>query len=313
MTKDDRTTAGASSRPLRWLGVVLLASFVIGAAVSPPIYNGLIHLGRNVAALEGLRELEFERVTSRAVMVTAILLMVLTIRRSGLRGLCDAGYPGRKGWAAVVAKGFGLGFVSMASLAVVGVAMHAYGVVENWPGVLARTLAGALVGALLIGFIEEGFFRGVLFGALRSRMGFWGGALVSSLIFSLAHFIKPEALDGIVHARWYSGFALARHLFVRLDFSWNSFPFSLNLFVMGLVLCAFCRVRRDVYFAAGLHAGWVWVLQAATRVFERDPETHLWLFGPSELVSKGYLALITLTLFLVAALLVQRPGAGGDA
>lgn len=53
----------------------------------------------------------------------------------------------------------------------------------SWPAVIGMTL---LVG-FVIPFVEELFFRGVLFGWLRQKWPFWLAALFSSALFALLH------------------------------------------------------------------------------------------------------------------------------
>lgn len=53
----------------------------------------------------------------------------------------------------------------------------------NWVGFIGMTLLGGLV----VPFAEELFFRGVLFGWLRSRWSFWPSALLSGLVFGALH------------------------------------------------------------------------------------------------------------------------------
>lgn len=72
--------------------------------------------------------------------------------------------------------------------------------------------AAAAVGAgiLIVGlapFAEEVFFRGLLFGSLRTRLRFWPAALVSAALFAALHFdpllIVPLAALGVVAAWLY--------------------------------------------------------------------------------------------------------------
>ncbi|MEX0800676.1 MAG: type II CAAX endopeptidase family protein [Dehalococcoidia bacterium] len=54
-----------------------------------------------------------------------------------------------------------------------------------------------LLGVVSLGlapFVEETFFRGFLFGGLRGRVGMAGAALVSGLVFALAHFTGAASL-----------------------------------------------------------------------------------------------------------------------
>lgn len=63
---------------------------------------------------------------------------------------------------------------------------------EGAPGLLIALLAAGLVAP----FTEEVFFRGFVFGALRDRMGVWGGIALSALIFAVAH-LQPYALPAL--------------------------------------------------------------------------------------------------------------------
>jgi membrane protease YdiL (CAAX protease family) len=66
----------------------------------------------------------------------------------------------------------------------------------------------ALFACVFAPIMEETFFRALLFNAIRTRYGFWAGAVVSGLCFGLAHgepaIIIPLALGGIVLAFVYS-------------------------------------------------------------------------------------------------------------
>ncbi len=277
-----------------WLLGIVAAGVAIGAALSPWLYHILIYLGRHVAAFQKLRDLEFERVLSRTVMVLTVAGAIGTLRWSGLKGFSDLGYPRRRGrWKDFLA-GAVAGIGSMALLQGAGFASGAYTWTEGWRNLLREQAAVAWIGALLVGLIEEGFFRGLLLRVFTAQKRVWLAILVSSVIFSMAHFVKPEPPFGIAHARWNTGFEALSHAFSRLDGSWHSFPLALNLFLMGWALCAITRARGDVYAVAGLHAGWVWVLQSVSGLVERDPERLLFWFGPTADIAKGWLATVVL-------------------
>lgn len=68
-----------------------------------------------------------------------------------------------------------------------------------------RAAAAALVGVgvvILAPLAEEALFRGILFGTLSRRWGFWWGSLASAAIFGLAHLdlslLIPLALAGFI-------------------------------------------------------------------------------------------------------------------
>lgn len=69
-------------------------------------------------------------------------------------------------------------------------------------------LLGSLTVTVLAPISEEAFFRGFLFPGLRHRLGVWGAALVSALIFALGHLqwgvFIPIFLLGLILAWLYA-------------------------------------------------------------------------------------------------------------
>jgi membrane protease YdiL (CAAX protease family) len=63
------------------------------------------------------------------------------------------------------------------------------------------TVLALLVAVVMAPLVEETLFRGVLFQALRRRLGLWPGALLSALVFTVIHveivFSQPVALAGL--------------------------------------------------------------------------------------------------------------------
>jgi membrane protease YdiL (CAAX protease family) len=289
----DSITNTQAAHPTRqtgwWLASLLVASCLVGAALAPHIYNAILFLGRHMPLLQSLRDVEFERVLSRTVMVLAVIGALATLRWSGLAGVADLGYPRNVGGRDFL-LGMLAGVLSMGVLQWLGFVAGAYTWVEGWAPLLRRQIASALVGALLVGLIEEGFFRGLMLRIFGAAQRPWLAATLASLVFALAHFVKPEPPIAVAHAHWHTGFEVGSYAFNRLDGSWHSFPLSLNLFLMGWLLCAIVYVRGHVYAAAGLHAGWVWVLQSVSGLVEREPERLLAWFGPSADIAKGWLA-----------------------
>jgi membrane protease YdiL (CAAX protease family)/uncharacterized RDD family membrane protein YckC len=80
-------------------------------------------------------------------------------------------------------------------------------------GVETSTLAAVLGGILIVVFApvsEEMFFRGFVYGALRTRLGLWPAAAISAVIFALPHIssadlsiVPPLAIFGLLLAWLY--------------------------------------------------------------------------------------------------------------
>jgi membrane protease YdiL (CAAX protease family) len=94
----------------------------------------------------------------------------------------------------------------------------------------ALTVLAGVLAVLVAPIVEETFFRGFIFSGLARRFGFLGAALLSGLLFSLAHAqvgtILPFTLVGMALA-W--GYAASGSLWTAISahFVWNAISFSL--------------------------------------------------------------------------------------
>ena len=88
--------------------------------------------------------------------------------------------------------------------------------------------------SLVISLVEEVVFRGYVFATLRTDNSLWWAAIASSLIFAALHLVWERK---------------------------QTLPQLPGLFLMGVVLVlARVLVGDRIYFAIGLHAGWIWGL-----------------------------------------------------
>lgn len=62
---------------------------------------------------------------------------------------------------------------------------------------LAGKLLAAFVALCAAPIAEEFFFRGLLFRSIRDRHGFWPGAIASSLLFGLVHYVASPWPDAV--------------------------------------------------------------------------------------------------------------------
>ena len=303
---DVRPGQVAGGRPLLWIVGLFASSLLLGGVLAGPVFNFVLWLGRNFQSLESLRDVEFERVASRCVLISFLILSVPVSRRVGMCGWRGIGFvPGRSWWR-LVAGGFLIGSIATAAIFLSGWALGAYGVREVLEtGAVAKS-AAYFAGALVVGVIEEALFRGVLFGALRRSIGLWGGAVIGSLIFSSVHFAKPRPAAGAVFGHWYSGLELIPQMFNTVNLGPNFFPLAMTLFLLGVVLCAFYQRTGSLYFSIGLHAGLVWLMRIGGYYFEPNETKLSWLFGNSDVISKSYVALMVMAVFAAVSLWLAR-------
>ncbi|MCW8944631.1 MAG: CPBP family intramembrane metalloprotease [Sedimenticola sp.] len=136
---------------------------------------------------------------------------------------------------------------------------------------LIKTFTVALIGGVLIGFIEETFFRGGLFGAIRKQHGFTVTLLLSSLFYAALHFIKPLPLAGADPHGWFSGLEILAGAFDQYT-EWATFDSFLALFGLGAFFAVVRERTGNIAYCIGLHAGFVFVIKVVRKFTEVDTD-----------------------------------------
>jgi len=300
-------------RTLLALLTMVMLPIIGGALISPYIFNILLLLGRNHENLQALRNLEFESVATRTMLIGMLLafwpaLNIAGNARERVRSLFAGEKRGRQLLLGVV-----LGVGSMALIPLIGLWTGAYHFSGDLDGLFLKGIAFLFAG-LLVAFLEEFLFRGVLFDMLWRLIGLWAATFAAAMVFSLAHFINPIKPAGVVHGHWYSGFRLLWRAVMSFDLSRTEiFPYCLTLFAIAISLCVIYSWRRNLYVIAGIHAGWIWVLKMAREGFARG-EGFAWLFGNGMVVEKSYAAMIVSLLFCAVVVIwrirFERNGSG---
>lgn len=224
----------------------------------------------------------FAKIFNRTFMISGILLFFLCRRLLGIGKLADLGLTRSSNGSRDIAVGWLLAAGSMAALAAV---MTLFSVFSPFFRLsLAESIsrcASALFAGVFAGFLEEVFFRGILFkglfeqGRLRAYLG-------ANLFYSTLHFVKPgQAKFMDVFEPW-AGFRHLAFTFTPFLDPLPLLPGFFGLFLLGVVLSfAFTRTA-NLYLAIGLHAGWVFGLKTL-RVFGDFRRDDLgWLFGATD-------------------------------
>jgi membrane protease YdiL (CAAX protease family) len=169
---------------------------------------------------------------TEGIRTAAALLAGLAMSKVEDRSFAEYGFPWREAFGRRFWQGGAFGFAMltllMASIAVAG--GFSLGGAALGAGEAARCGTLYALGFLLVGFFEEGTFRGYMQSTLGSGIGFWPAALALSVWFGILHVRNPgEAMGGV-------------------------------LMVGGFGLLAAFSVRRtgNVWFALGMHAAWDW-------------------------------------------------------
>lgn len=297
--------APVAAHPLRAVLLMLVGPLALGCLLAPWVHHGIQGLADTLPALRDLADDRFERTASRVVQIVALLLVWPCMKWSGTAGQLAPALRWTRERVRSFLAWIAFGVVSMTALYACGWISHYHFVDPKRAGLADFVLMPAYftVGALLVGILEELFFRGFLFGSLRARLPALLAAVLSSVVFSALHFMKPRLAQPIDEVAWSSGYALLPHMFAifRPDQDW---PFAITLLFMGLALCGLYVRQGHLCGAAGLHAGWVWVLQTADYLLDRSKLASSVWYGPGDLISRGYLAVLAAALF---AALAWRP------
>ena len=261
--------------------ILLLVALAAAALLSPwvaALWNAVL-----TARPEWERyRYSFSHIFGRTFMIAGVALFLSFRSWIGIRSARDLGLGPLRQSLANVPLGF---FLAVASVALLGFLMSIADIFEPdfrlaFP-VGLRVSMKALLAALAVGFLEEMFFRGIIFKGLVEDTGRVTAFALASLFFAAIHFVRPgerfavEGIDPLAGAR-YLGDAFAP-LLDPLDF----LPGLAGLFIIGLVLSyAFMRTG-SIYLSMGLHAGWVFGIKTIRVYGDFAREDLGWLFGSS--------------------------------
>jgi hypothetical protein len=291
--------------------LLIAASLVIAAAASPLVQQGL-------AAT--IREFPLHRVFNRLAMGVFLVGTWFMFRREGLTSRAALGYGAApRVLFTGIAAGFAVGVALMAAVCAVLMALHVRVVRPEYSASLSGVLAavpGALLAGFAVGLIEETFFRGAMYSAL-SRHGRWIGAVVlTSILYSLVHFMGEKLRIAPESVTWLSGWLILARYFGAFADPARIFDAALALFLVGVLLALVRRATGHIGACIGLHAGFVAVI-----ALFREVTTPLFDGRWSFLVSRfdglvGYLVAALAALCCVGFIRLrpaqlQRGAAGG--
>lgn len=187
----------------------VLAYVVVGIVIAQAVVGGVLVAVFSLDLTTGAAD-------GPAVALTIVVDLVTIV---GLASWLQWRHPGwlRTLWIPPVgarfrafATGYGLGILLYVVVAlIVGAALTllfraVFGEDVRAPEQLSSNLSalgkvGAVILAIVVAPItEEFFFRGMLFRSIRDRWGFWVGALSSSLLFGLAHYVASPWRDALL-------------------------------------------------------------------------------------------------------------------
>lgn len=250
----------------------------------------------------------FSRIFNRAFMFSGIILFFLFRRFLRVGKSSDLGLPKMRAAPTDVIVGWTLAVGSMVAL---GITMSLAGVFTpyfrlSFSESLSRC-AEALFGGLLIGLLEEVFFRGILFKGLLEVGKPVRAFIVANLFYSAIHFVKPGDRYFLDSFEPLAGFRHLLSTFAPFLDPASLLPGVFGLFLIGIILSYTYTRTGALYLAIGLHAGWIFGLKSI-RVFGNYTREDLgWVFGSTDpKIVSGLAAWIGLVLVAIIVHIATR-------
>ena len=262
---------------------------VAGALLAPVLFWAAQSLAAHGVAVF-LAKFDFESFFHRALLIAAALLLWPFLRWTGLRSLKDLGLlPNHRRWADL---GFGFVF-AIVPLLCCGVVLIMARIYLLRSGVAWAGFGRVIAASAAVPLIEEAFFRGLILGLLLRRGNQQMSILLTSIIFSVVHFLKaPEKTTQIV--TWTSGFRSIHHAFTQFNEPVLVLAMFTTLFLVGWVLADARVCTRSLWLPIGLHAGWIFGSGVFSILARRQVQLLPWL-GKNLLVGIIPLGLVATT------------------
>lgn len=237
------------------LFVLLIAvSLVVAAALSGPVQK----------ALAPEHVFPLHRVFNRLAMLVFLIGTWVTFRSQGLANREALGYAvAPRTFFGALALGLMVGVVLMLAVCVPLLALQVRVVRPEYSGswlAVLHTVPAALLAGFTVGLIEETFFRGAMFSAIARRGRWTTAVLLTSVLYSLVHFVGEKVRIPAESVTWLSGWTILSRYFGSFADPARIFDAALALFFVGVLLALVRRASGHIGGCIGLHAGFVAVI-----------------------------------------------------
>ncbi len=237
--------------------------------------------------------------SSQFFLVSSIIPLMYVLKLSRY----DIGFATQPQFLRQLGQGFGIGLITLLPVLAVIFLLGVHVVDEGKPWDMiwiGKKLGLELLLALLIGFVEEPIFRGILLTGLTKQFSPKTAIVVAAFYCAALHFLNSNIQIPSQDAGVFSGFILLGDAFNQLLNQEYLSPF-LSLFAVGLFLGLIkTHIPASLGVCIGCHACWVWQIKLSKHFFNINPDSDF-----SYLVS-SYDGVIgpMVTLWLLAASLV---------
>ena len=232
-----------------------LAAYFIGIVIVGVLLAPILFWSAQSLTTHGLfpflAKYDFETFFHRSILIAAALLLWPFLCLSHVHSMPDLGLAPNPRWGRDLCAGILLSLIPLLCCGALLVALHVYSFRHSfaWP-----RLGKVLVASIIVPFIEETFFRGIVLGILLRTGRKYMAILAVSVLFAAVHFFKaPERTSAIV--TWISGLNSIAHSFGRVGDPMMVASAFATLFLFGWIL-AVARVHTNsLWLPIGLHAG----------------------------------------------------------
>ena len=240
---------------------------------------------------------KFHRILRRLIMIGTIGL-VLWLMRKRRQSLGQMGLEWSENCPARWGQGFSIGIILVGLMSVfqwiLGARMWQLNDADGWHWI--GFFIKALTSGLLIGLVEEFFFRGFLFLTLKELWNTKASLIVTNLIYAMVHFFPRTKLPPGVEPNVTESFRLLiASVTPTPEKMILAAPSVLGLFLFGLIL-SFTYLRTgSLYSSMGVHGGAVFALKLNRRFIPEVSDKMNFLSGSKNLYD-GVVGLIVLSL-----------------
>jgi len=273
----------------------LIIIILISAFITPIIYQ--------------FTDFKFHRIMSRCIMVGVILATIFYIRRldKGSLKTLALGYGLKwqgKSSAVSITQGFLITFFILVALMIIEVFLGARIIKVNIKSTFVLQIIEYIGAAFIIGFIEEFFFRGLLFNKAKSvSLSF--AFIVTNAFYALVHFFKPARIFIDDTPTVVDSFRLLGAFLAPFLDPISLLPGFIGLLIFGLVLTYAYWKTNSLYYSIGIHAGAVFFLKADGFLLNINHEAPILLYGDKN-VYTGILGWIFMACIGLCLMLIFR-------
>ncbi len=279
-----------------FLKFILIFSCILllSAALAPVLYK--------------LMPFKFEKVFNRLVMIFSLLavLFFVRFRRESFQSF---GLAWERDSLAMAMKAFATGLFILVLLSATSIALgnaH-WHPTKGWGWHWLWRIPKFLNAGILIGIIEEFFFRGFIFRSFKEKFSWplFPSLIVTNVFYALIHFVSDYSPFIGPDPTFQDSFKLMAAPFQSLA-NWRGIgPHAFGLFLFGLVLNDQVLRTRSLYPAIGLHAACVFFIKLDG--FFVDYTSHGLLFGTNTLIDGALGWSFLILLGIVLRLVIKAP------